>query len=242
MYFLHKNIFGIYASKDLVFYFLLLLLFSCSVTSNSSWPHGLQHTKHPCPSPPPGACSNSSLLSQWCPSTISSFIVPFFSCLQSFPASWSFPVNFISLSYRKLYLLNEVSSVQSLSRVLLFVTPWTETHQVSLSITNSWSLLKLMSIKSMMPSNHLKLWRPHHLLPSIFPSNSVYSNESVFAISNETKVISMVVIKPEKSKLEKTQVHCLSFFLLLVLWNGIIYPSSYLSSQSIKSYWSLSLG
>ena len=121
-------------------------------------------------------------------------------------------------------------------------TPWTVACQASLSITNSWSLLKLMSIKSMMPSNHLKLWRPHHLLPSIFPSNNVYSNESVFAISNETKVISMVVIKPEKSKLEKTQVHCLSFFLLLVLWNGIIYPSSYLSSQSIKSYSSLSLG
>ena len=241
MCFLHKNIFGVYASKDLVFHFFLLL-FSCSVMSNSSWPHGLQHTKHPCSSPSPGACSNSSQLSQWCPSTISSSIVPFSSCLQSFPASWYFPVNFISLSYRKLYLLNEVSSVQSLSRVWLFVTPWTEAHQVSLSITNSWSLLKLMSIKSMMPSNHLKLWHPHLLLPSIFPSISVYSNESVFAISNETKVISMVVIKPEKSKREKTQVHCLSFFLLLFIWNGIIYPSSYLSSQSIKSYWSLLLG
>ena len=100
MCFLHKNIFGVYASKDLVFHFLLL--FSCSVISNSSWPHGLQHTKHPCSSPSPGACSNSSQLSQWCPSTISSSIVPFSSCLQSFPASWYFPVNFISLSYRKL--------------------------------------------------------------------------------------------------------------------------------------------
>ena len=152
MYFLHKNTFGVYSSKDLVFHFLSLLLFSCSVMSSSLWPHGLQHAKHSCLSPSLGACWNSSLLSQWCPSTISSSAVPFSSCLQSFPASSSFSVNFISLSYRKLYLLNEISSVQSLSRVWLFVTPLTEAHEVSLSITNTWSLLKLMSIKLIMPS------------------------------------------------------------------------------------------
>ena len=70
------------------------------------------------------------------------------------------------------------SSVESLSRVRLFVTPWTAVHQASLSITNSWSLLKLMPIKSVMPSNHLILCRPLLLLPSIFPSIRVFSSES----------------------------------------------------------------
>ena len=71
------------------------------------------------------------------------------------------------------------SSVQSLSCLWPFVTPWTAAHQASLSIANSWSLLKLMSIESVMPSNHLILCRPLLLLPSIFPSIRVFSNESV---------------------------------------------------------------
>ena len=74
------------------------------------------------------------------------------------------------------------SSVQSLSRVWLSVIPWTTAHQASLSITNSWSLLKLMSIVSVMPSNHLILCHPLLLLPSIFPSIRVFSNESVLHI------------------------------------------------------------
>ena len=74
------------------------------------------------------------------------------------------------------------SSVQSLSRVRLFVTPWTAAHQASLAITNFQSLLKLMSIKSVMPSNHLILCRPLLLSPSIFPSIRVFSNESVLCI------------------------------------------------------------
>ena len=74
------------------------------------------------------------------------------------------------------------SSVQSLSRVQLFVTPWTAAYQASLSITNFWSLLKLMSIKSVMPSNHLILYRPILLLPSFFPSIRVFSYESVLHI------------------------------------------------------------
>ena len=73
-------------------------------------------------------------------------------------------------------------SVQSLSRVRLFATPWTAAHQASLSITNSWSLLKLMSIELVMPSNHLILYRPLLLPPSIFPSIRVFSNESVLHI------------------------------------------------------------
>ena len=66
---------------------------------------------------------------------------------------------------------------QSLSHARLFVTPWTTACQASLSITNSWSLLKLMTIESVMPSNHLILCRPLLLPLSIFPSIRVYSNE-----------------------------------------------------------------
>ena len=65
---------------------------------------------------------------------------------------------------------------------LFFATPWTAAHQASLSITNSRSLLKLMSIELVMPSNHLTLCRPLLLLPSIFPSIRVFSNESVLCI------------------------------------------------------------
>ena len=61
--------------------------------SDSLWPHGLQHARLPCPSPTPKACSNSCPSSQWCHPTISSSVVPFFSCLQSFPASRSFPMS-----------------------------------------------------------------------------------------------------------------------------------------------------
>ena len=77
---------------------------------------------------------------------------------------------------------NSVSSVQSLSRVWLFVTPWTAAHQASLSITNSRSLLGLMPIELVMPSNHLILCHPLLLPPSIFPSIRVFSNESTLHI------------------------------------------------------------
>ena len=76
----------------------------------------------------------------------------------------------------------QFGSVQSLSRVQLFATPWTAAHQASLSITNSWSWLKLTSIESVMPSNHLILCHPLLLLPSVFPSIRVFSNESALRI------------------------------------------------------------
>ena len=73
---------------------------------------------------------------------------------------------------------HQLNSVQSLSHVRLFATPWTAARQASLSITNPQSLLKLISIESMMSSNHLILCRPLLLLPSVFPSIRVFSNES----------------------------------------------------------------
>jgi len=83
-----------------------------------------------------------------------------------------------------IFLVNKhsFSSVQSLSRVQLFGTPWTAAHQASLSITNSQSLLKLMSIESVMPSNHFILCRPLLLPPSVFPSIRIFSRESVLSI------------------------------------------------------------
>ena len=81
------------------------------------------------------------------------------------------------------YVTCEISkSVQSLSHVQLLVTSWTAARQASLSITNSQSLLKLMSVESVMPSNHLILCRSLLLLPSIFPSIRVFSNESALRI------------------------------------------------------------
>ena len=71
---------------------------------------------------------------------------------------------------------------QLLSHVQLFVTPWTAAHQASLSVTNSRSLFKLVSIKSVMPPNHLTLCHPLLLLPSIFPSIRIFSNESALHI------------------------------------------------------------
>ena len=79
--------------------------------------------------------------------------------------------------------VSQFSSVQSLTHVTLFVIPWTEAHQASLSITNSRSPLKPMSIELVMPSNHLILYRPLRLLPSIFPSIRVFSNESALCIT-----------------------------------------------------------
>ena len=88
---------------------------------------------------------------------------------------WSLPgVSFGSLVPGLLFKL--------LSRVRLFVTTWTTAHQASLSFTTSWSLLKLLSIESVMPFNHLFLCHPLLLLPSIFPSIRVPSNESAFRI------------------------------------------------------------
>ena len=78
--------------------------------------------------------------------------------------------------------MNLFPSVQSLSPVRFFAIPWTAACQASLSITNSWNLLKLMSTESVMSSNHLILYQPLFLWPSIFPSIRVFSNESVLRI------------------------------------------------------------
>ena len=92
--------------------------------------------------------------------------------LKQDPSMFSFPI----------LVLNIVVVVQSLSRVWLFVTPWTTAHQASLSFTISRHLLKLMSIESVIPHNHLILCHPLLPLPSIFPNIKVFSNESALCI------------------------------------------------------------
>ena len=95
------------------------------------------------------------------------------------------PGKFPHRIYFKKYLtlINSVVVVQLLSHVQLFATPWTAACQASLSFTISWGLLKLLSIESVMPSNHLILCHPLLLLPSIFPSIRVFSNELAFHIT-----------------------------------------------------------
>ena len=95
---------------------------------------------------------------------------------------WSIDLVFCSFPILSQLTVFQFSSVQSLSHIRLFVTPWTAARQVSLSITNTWSLLKLMNIESVMPSKHPILCHPLLLLPSIFPSIRVFSNESVLRI------------------------------------------------------------
>ena len=89
---------------------------------------------------------------------------------------------FVFAQFIHLYISIQFNSFQSLSRVRLFVTPWTAACQAFLYITNSRSLPKLMSIESLMPSNHLIFCHPLLLLPSIFPSIRVFSNESALRI------------------------------------------------------------
>ena len=103
---------------------------------------------------------------------------------------WTLPNKWYLFGYHKIQFVKkglndwlqfsdkDISSVQSLSPVQLFATPWTAAHQASLSITNSWSLLKLMSMELVMPSKHLIFCGSLLLPPSIFPSIRVFSNES----------------------------------------------------------------
>ena len=95
---------------------------------------------------------------------------------------WQTTVHRLENSWTSDEVTSQFSSIQSLSRVQLFETLWTAARQASLSITNSWSLLKLLSIESVIPSNHLILYHPLPLLPSTFPSISIFSSESVLCI------------------------------------------------------------
>ena len=101
------------------------LLFCRSVVSDSLWPHGLKHDRLPCPSPTPRACSNSCPLSQWCHPTISSSVIPFSSCPQSFPASGSFPISQVFVSDRQSIGVSASPSVLPMNIQGWFPLGWT---------------------------------------------------------------------------------------------------------------------
>ena len=109
-----------------------------------------------------------------------------YSCLQKFHGQRSLvgysPQSCKDSDMTERLTIQKISSVQLFSHVLLFATPWTAAHQASLFVTNYWSLLKFMSIKLVMPSNHLIHCCAILLLPSIFPIIGVFSNESVLYI------------------------------------------------------------
>ena len=113
--------------------------FSCSVVSDSLWPHGLQHTRLPCPSPTPGACSNSFPLSQWCHPTISSPVIPFSSCLHSFPTLGAF---LMSQPLASSGQNTGVSPSSEYSRLISFSTDWFELLVGCMGFSNcsSWAL------------------------------------------------------------------------------------------------------
>ena len=100
--------------------------FSPSVISDSLWPHGLLHTRLPCPSPTPRACSNSCPSSQWCHPNILSSVIPFSSCLQSFPASGSFPISQFFTSGSQSYWSFSISPSSEYSGLISFKIDWFE--------------------------------------------------------------------------------------------------------------------
>ena len=138
--------------------------------------------------------------------------------------------------------LAQFSSVQSLSHVRLFATPWTTAHQASLYITNFWSSHKPMSIESVMPSSHLILCRPLLLLPSIFPTIRVFSNELALCIRWPKYWNRSFSIKPsnEYSELISFRIRLSGVFSSTTVWKHQLFgaqPSSW--SNSHISTWLL---
>ena len=133
--------------------------FSCSVVSNSLWPHGLQNTRLPCPSPTPRACSNSCTSSQWCHPTISSSVIPFSSCLQSFPASGSFQMSqsFASGGQGSNF---SISFSNEYSGLISFRIDWFDLLAVQGTLKN---LLQKHSSKASLFGAQLSLWSNSHI-------------------------------------------------------------------------------
>ena len=135
------------------------------------------------------------------------------------------------LHHAKDFIYFQFSSVRSLGRVRLFATPWTAAHQASLTITNSQNLLKLMSIESVMPYNHLILCHPLLLLPSIFPSIRVFSNKLVLHIEWPKDWSFSFIISPsnEYSGLIAFRMDCLD---LLAVQGTLKSPLQHHSSKA----------
>ena len=140
----------------------MLLLFSCSVVSDSLQPHGLQHARLPCPSLSLGVCSSSRPLSQWCHPTISSSVVPFSLCLQSFPASGAFPMNWLFASGSQ-----SIGASASASVLLMNIQGW---FLLGLTGLISWLSKGLSQVFS-----STTVWKHQFFgtLPSLWPSSHI---------------------------------------------------------------------
>ena len=138
-----------------------------------------------------------------------------------------------------------ICSVQSLSHVRLFATPWTAAHQASLSITNSWSTLKLMSIESVMPSSHLILCRPLLLLPPIPPSITVFSNGQLFAWGSQSTGLSTLASFLPKNTQDWSPLEWTGWFSLQckglsrVFSNTTVQKHQFFSAMQIYKLWSI---
>ena len=150
------------------------------------------------------------------------------------------------LSYPAVFLSFASFSVQLLSHVRLFAIPWAAACWASLSITNSWSLLKLLSIESVMPSNHLILCRPLFLLPSVFPTIKVFSSELtlrirwlnywsfIFSISPSNEYSGLISFRIDWCDLLAVQ-GTLKSLLQYHIWKVSILPLSLLSGPTLTS-------
>ena len=136
--------------------------FSRSVMSNSLWPHGLQHTRLPCPSPTPGACSNSCPLSRWCHPPISSFVVPFSSCLQSFSASGSFQMSLLFASRGQSIRVSALASVLPMNIQDWFPLGWT-----------GWISLQSKGLSSVFSSTTVRKHQFFSAYPSLWSNSHI---------------------------------------------------------------------
>ena len=139
-----------------------LVQLSHSVVSDSLWPHGLQHARPPCPTPSSGAYTNSCPLSQWCHLTISSSVVPFSSCLESFPASGSFPMSQFFASGSQIIGVSASTSVLPMNTQdwsPLGWTGWISLHSKGLSCVFSSTTVQ----KHQFFGTQLSLWSNFHM-------------------------------------------------------------------------------
>ena len=136
--------------------------FSCSVVSNSLWPHGLQHTRPLCPPPTPNVYSGSCPLSQWCHPTISSSVIPFSSPLQSFPASGTFPMSQFFASGGQSTGASASASVHPMNVQDLFPIGWT--GWLSLQSKGLSRIFSNTTVQKHWFSAQLSLWSNSHIL------------------------------------------------------------------------------
>ena len=136
------------------------LWFSWSVVSSFFWPHGLQHARFPCPSPSPRTCSNSGPSSRWCHPTISSSVISFSSCLQSFPASGSFPVSQLFASEYWSFSFS-ISPSNEYSGLISFRVYWFDLLAVEgtlKSLLQQFKSIVSLVLSSLQSSSHIHTW------------------------------------------------------------------------------------